>query len=162
LIDYVARIVGCRARAEDIVQEAFIRCSRQFDKRKREQDQAAPRHQFNTFTLPYLRQVVRNLAFDWLRRADERVETTEPCVLDALPAGSPGPEAAAISSDEIRVLADALAELPERTQAAFALYWLDGLPLKTIASELGVSVVRVHQLIRDAVRHGAARLDDAG
>jgi RNA polymerase sigma-70 factor (ECF subfamily) len=64
LIDYVTRIVGCRARAEDIVQAAFIRCSRQFDKRKCEPDQAAPWHQFNTFTLPYLRQVVRNLALD--------------------------------------------------------------------------------------------------
>lgn len=161
LIDYAAPIVGCRARAEDIVQEAFIRCSRQQDKRTGEPGQATPWHQFNPFTLPYLRQVVRNLALDCLRRADEKAETTETSALDTLPADSPLPEEAAISSDEIRVLGEALSELPERTRMAFDMYWLQGLTLKEIAEKLGVSVVRVHQLVKDAVRHGATRLDES-
>lgn len=159
LIDYAAPIVGCRARAEDIVQEAFIRCSRQQGKREVEHGQPTPWHQFNAFTLPYLRRVVRNLALDWRRRAAEKAETLEASTLDTLPADSPLPEEAAISRDEIRVLAEALSELPARTQMAFDMYWLRGMPLKDVARELGVSVVRVHQLVKDAVRHGAARLD---
>lgn len=159
LIDYAAPIVGCRARAEDIVQEAFIRCSHRQGKRGLEHSQTIARHEFNAFTLPYLRQVVRNLALDWLRRASEKAATADASTLDTLPCESPAPEAAAISSDEIRMLAEALSELPERTQMAFDMYWLQGLPLKDIARELGVSVVRVHQLIKAAVQHGACRFD---
>ena len=161
LIDYATPMVGCRAQAEDIVQEAFIRCSRKEGQRIEEPGQTVPWHQFNPFTLPYLRQVVRNLAIDWLRRADSKAQSTETGVLDTLPAASPQPEEAAISGDEIRVLGEALSELPERTQRAFDLYWIEGVTLREIARELGVSVVRVHQLIRSAVSHGAAKLDKA-
>lgn len=161
LIAYAAPIVGCRSRAEDIVQEAFIRCSGQVDKRRLPADQSTPWHQFNTFTLPYLRRVVRNLALDWMRRSADKAEMLETAALDMLQADSPSPEEAAIGSEEIGILADALAELPDRTQAAFAMYWLEGRSLKDIARTLGVSVVRAHQLIRNAVTHGAACLDQS-
>jgi len=56
LLDYAAPIVGCRARAEDVVQEAWLRFSRQ-------QDDADIRHPAS-----YLYRIVRNLALDQTRR----------------------------------------------------------------------------------------------
>lgn len=159
LIDYAAPIVGCRALAEDIVHEAFLRCSSQKEKRTQRAARADAAAWFDPFTVPYLRQVVRNLAIDWRRRRDSQAEIVDGETLDAMPAESAGPEQAAISGEEIVILAGALAELPERTRLAFQLYWLEGRSLKEVAATLGVSIVRVHQLVRDAVCHGAGRLD---
>ena len=39
------------------------------------------------------------------------------------------------------------------------MYRIEGKSLKEIARHLGVSQVRVHQLVKDAVRYGAKRLD---
>ena len=61
--------------------------------------------------------------------------------------------------DELRVLSEALAELPERTRIAFRMYRLEGRTLQAIADHLGVSVVRAHQLVKEAIFHAARRLD---
>ncbi|MEM9685259.1 MAG: sigma-70 family RNA polymerase sigma factor, partial [Pseudomonadota bacterium] len=58
-----------------------------------------------------------------------------------------------------RILGEAIAELPERTRIAFHMYRIEGKSLKEIARYLDVSQVRVHQLVKDAIRHGAKRLD---
>jgi len=60
--------------------------------------------------------------------------------------------------DELRVLQEAIAELPERTQTAFYLYKIDGCTLQQVADRLGVSVVRAHQLVKEAGLHAARRL----
>jgi RNA polymerase sigma-70 factor (ECF subfamily) len=57
LIDYATPIVGCRARAEDVVQEAYIRFvpARVADARIEQ-------------PVAYLYRIVRNVALDWTRR----------------------------------------------------------------------------------------------
>lgn len=65
LVDYAVSLVGCRARAEDVVQEAWLRFSRQGDN--------AAIHS----PASYLYRIVRNLALDQLRRsATEKAQPT--------------------------------------------------------------------------------------
>lgn len=151
LIDYAVPIVGCRARAEDVVQEAFIRYSARVPARPRAIDHP----------VAYLYRIVRNLALDWVRTPAAAAEGGDAGQLRHLPAAAACPEETAMHREQLRVLADALAELPERTRLAFTMRRLDGCSLQEIADRLGVSVVRVHQLVKDAVRHAAARLDEA-
>ena len=65
-----------------------------------------------------------------------------------------------------RLLAEAIAELPERTQTAFRMYRLEDKTLQQIADHLGISVARTFQLVRDAGAHATRRLigqrDDRG
>ena len=146
LVNYANGIVGDRARAEDVVQEAFLR----FASAREKSDEAVERPP------AYLYRIVRNLAID--RQRAEAARTGE-ATLENLPSPSATPEQTAIDRDQLRVLAAALAELPERTRTAFNMHRLEGCSLKEIADHLGVSVVRAHQLVKDAIRHGTKRLD---
>jgi RNA polymerase sigma-70 factor (ECF subfamily) len=144
LIDYAAPMVGCRARAEDIVQEAFIRFS------AGEARLAQP--------VGYLYRIVRNLAVDWARHVAVEGGPPDTGALEALPAPAASPEHAALFRDELRIVAEALGELPERTRMAFEMHRLGGLTLQVIARRLGISVGLAHQLVRDALTHCAERL----
>jgi RNA polymerase sigma-70 factor (ECF subfamily) len=102
---------------------------------------------------------VRNLATDWSRRrATESIVGESGEVIDAMVAPSPSPEHELIYRQEVRLVAEALAELPERTQIAFAMHRLGGYTLQVIAEHLGISVTLAHQLVRNALTHCAERL----
>ncbi|TFY93444.1 sigma-70 family RNA polymerase sigma factor [Pseudomonas nabeulensis] len=142
LLDYAAPIVGCRARAEDVVQEAWLRFSGQ-------DAQADIRHPAS-----YLYRIVRNLALDLTRRtATERVQPGGDDLLDDLPSSSASPEREVSNQNELETISRALAQLPERTRRAFEMHRLGGFTLQQVAAELGVSTALVHQLVHDALRH---------
>lgn len=156
LVTYAATIVGCRARAEDIVQEAFIN----FEVRGRSPGDAETGQQHRAGRpVSFFYRVVRNAAIDWLRRPDVSAELADIGELERLPAATATPERTAADREQIRILAAALDELPARTRIAFTMHRLEGRSLREIADTLGVSVVRAHQLVKDAIRHGAAALD---
>ena len=157
LIDYATPIVGCRGRAEDVVQEAFLRYAARAT-RGGDEAGAGP-YPAIANPVAYLYRIVRNLALDWRRRPETSIETGDDARLACLPSPDATPEETAIYRDQLRVLTDALQELPERTRTAFRMRRLEGRGLKEIADHLGVSVVRAHQLVKDAVRHGARSLD---
>jgi RNA polymerase sigma-70 factor (ECF subfamily) len=149
LLDYAAPIVGCRARAEDVVQEAWLRFSRQ-------QEHADIRHPAS-----YLYRIVRNLALDQTRRtATEKAQPNGDEILAELPSTSASPEQAVTQQDELSAISRALEELPQRTRVAFEMHRLGGHTLQEVASHLNVSVSLVHQLVRDALSHCMARLED--
>ena len=111
LIDYAAPIVGCRARAEDVVQEAFIRFSgRQATEGATTQAPEESPQAPITHPLPYLYRIVRNLALDWVRRPGAAVEAGDPDALSRLPATTATPEQTVLQRDQLRVLAEPLAE----------------------------------------------------
>lgn len=151
LVDYAVPIVGCRAHAEDVVQEAYIRFSAVAK---------SPRGEAIIHPTGYLYRIVRNLALDWARRLIVETALPETDQLNALSAEVPTAEQALLYRDELRVLAEALAELPERTRVAFNMHRLEGRTLQEVAEVLGVSVVRAHQLVKQAVLHGARKLDE--
>lgn len=68
---------------------------------------------------------------------------------------------AMLADDEMRrVVAHAIAELPERLQLVIQLYFVEELNLAEIAAVLEVSVPRVHQLKAQALDKLRARLGD--
>lgn len=149
LVDYAAPIVGCRARAEDVVQEAWLRFSRQAD-------EADIRHPAS-----YLYRIVRNLALDQTRRsATEKAQPGGDELLAELPASTASPEQAVSQQSELAAISRALEELPLRTRTAFEMHRLGGHTLQQVANHLEVSVSLVHQLVRDALAHCLAQLED--
>jgi len=159
LINYATRIVGSRAWAEDIVQDAYLRIAavgadgQPFVGADGKRQIAHP--------VAYLYRIVRNLAADWSRRrSTEGIEGESAEAIDSMAAASPSPEHELIYRQQVQLLADALAELPERTQIAFAMHRLDGYTLQAIADHLRISVTLAHQLVRTALTHFAERLDE--
>ena len=157
LIDYAAPMVGCRYRAEDIVQDAFLRFSRRLADAGDEallQHGAAIEH-----PVSYLYRIVRNLARDHIRRTKDRHEVADPtAALEAVAASIATPEQFAVDRDRLRIVTDALEELPERTRKAFDMHRVEGRTLQEIADHFGISVSRAHQLVKQALRHAAGRL----
>ena len=148
LLSYANRIVRDRASAEDVVQEAWLRFSTR-------SGQDGPIAQ----PLAYLYTIVRNLALNWTNRAARHGPVPVPGpTMASVPADEPSVERVLYYRDELRLLQEAIAELPERTQTAFYLYRIDGWTLQQVADRLGVSVVRAHQLVKEAGLHAARRL----
>ncbi len=148
LVRFAAGIVADRGQAEDLVQEAFIR----FD--------AAASKQRPDDPLAYLFNIVRNLARDGLRRRKlERAHfVCAPAPVVENVSESVPPDAILSGRDDLRILAQALADLPGRSRTALQLYRLEGLKLHEIASHLGVSVGCAHKLVTDALEHCRERL----
>jgi RNA polymerase sigma factor (sigma-70 family) len=151
LIEYAVPIVGSRVVAEDIVQDAYLRLARP----------AGGSDQPIANPLSYLYRIVRNLALDHRRRAvAEGAGVRLPELVHALAAPASTPEDELLHRQQLRLIAAALAELPERTRIAFEMHRLGGFTLQQIAGALGISVTLVHQLVRSAITHAAGRLDD--
>ncbi|TBU85679.1 RNA polymerase factor sigma-70 [Phytopseudomonas dryadis] len=143
LIKTAARITGCHSRAEDVVQDAFLRL-------------------VNTpmMSLPlraqisYVFRIVRNLAIDHYRKQamEQRYSGSEEEGLNVAVQGST-PESQSLDHEALMIVDTALNELPKRTRYAFECYRLHGIPQKDIAKELGVSPTLVNFMIRDAMVH---------
>jgi len=142
LVEYATGIVGSRAHAEDVVQEAWFRVSRM-------DDGALVREPRN-----YLYRLVHNLAIDARRRIARELGRSAPEeVALAMADEAPSSEQALAGREELRLVLEALAELPERTRLAVRLNRVEGLKLKEVADRLGMSVTRTHVLIASAIAH---------
>lgn len=150
LLNYASSIVGSRAHAEDVVQEAWLR----FDE--------ASSSKFLEDSTSYLFRIVRNLAFDGQRRLkrEGQVITDEDFDVAAnMPANSaPSPETVALYKDEYALVMEALAELPDRTRMAFEMHRFGGAKLREIAAALDISLPLAHRLVADALQHCKERL----
>ncbi len=149
LVDYASRLLNQdRSKAEDVVQEAWIRLSARHGQGA---EILNPLH--------YMYSIVRNLALDILSRTTrETVADTAQAPYDTIPHEAPSAEEVVFHRDRLRILADAIAELPERTQIAFRMYKLEEKTLQQIADHLGISIARTFQLVRDAGAHATRRL----
>ena len=149
LVEYASRLLNQdRSKAEDVVQEAWIRLSARHGQGA---EIVNPLH--------YLYSIVRNLALDILSRATrETVADTALAPYDTIPHEAPSAEEVVFHRDRLRILADAIGELPERTQLAFRMYRLEEKTLQQIADHLDISVARTFQLVRDAGAHATRRL----
>ncbi len=143
LVSYATTITGERARAEDVVQEAYLRFR-----------SAALAQQLDD-PVAYLYRVVRNLALDLRRRLTfERVhvfgspeQAAEPLDLEV------SAEEAAIARERLRNILAALQELPERTRIALEMHRFGGCTLKQIAEHLGLSVSYTQSLVKEGLKH---------
>jgi RNA polymerase sigma factor (sigma-70 family) len=148
LVEYATPIVGDRMRAEDVVQEAYMRFVLPTAEAPRVDNPAA-----------YLYRIVRNLSHDFRRRlsADSRRDEAHHVLLSTLPP-APSPEEEALQRDELRRVEAALAELPANARRAFEMRRVGGYTLQEIADHLGVSVPTAGRWTQEALMHVARRL----
>jgi RNA polymerase sigma-70 factor (ECF subfamily) len=153
LLSYANRFVQDPARAEDVVQEAWLRLVARSGKGEE-----------ITNTLSYLYSITRNLALDLVRRATrEVVEAPDSPIWSQHSPQALSAEHVLLKRDEFRVVMEAIATLPERTQMAFRMYKLEQKTLQEIADFLDVSVSRAHQMVREGLVCATRRLFiDAG
>lgn len=143
LVKTAARITGCHSRAEDVVQDAFLRLA------------GMPK-----LALPlkargnYVFRIVRNLAIDSYRKQamEQKYSGSEDEGLN-IATHDDTPESINISQQTLNIIDTALNELPPRTRYAFKRYRVYGIQQKDIAKELGVSPTLVNFMIRDALVH---------
>ena len=126
------RVLGDRAEAEDVTQEAMLRLWKQAPNWDAGRAQAAT----------WLYRVVANLCFDRLR--GQRAETLDEADAPADPA--PGMETRLQDSARHDALQAALLRLPERQRQAVVLRHIEGLANPDIAEILDVGVEAVESL----------------
>lgn len=147
LIEYAKAIVGCRLRAEDVVQDAYLRFVGVAADRPPDQP------------LKYLYRIVRNRALDLTRRM--RLEQHYFCAADLaanIPTDGPSQETEAIHKNDLKIVLAAIDELPDRTRIALKMHRLNGDRLKDVADRLGISLALAHGLICKGVEHCRCRL----
>jgi RNA polymerase sigma-70 factor (ECF subfamily) len=149
LVHYANSIVHDAGYAEDLVQEAYVRFNA-----------VAPDHSLEK-PVGYLYRIVRNLAIDGRRRLlREAGNIALEADVETVGASEeqPSPETIAVDRNELRIMLEALAELPERNRVALEMHRFDQVKLKDIAVHLGISVGLAHRLVVDGLEHCRARL----
>jgi RNA polymerase sigma-70 factor (ECF subfamily) len=148
LVDYATPLAGgSRAQAEDIVQEAYFRFVPQDI-----HGDAGSAASAAEKPLPYLYRIVRNLAFDWMRRgAAETRRDSSHAVLSDPARVQPSPEEELQHREDLRIVAAVLADLPVPMRQAFELQRFGGLSFQQIGARLGVSPATAHRLAQAAL-----------
>lgn len=146
-----ARILREHADAEDVIQEAMlIACGGGRGCAAAE----APER--------YACRMIRNLALDALRRRGARGRLlAEPAAEDLPAAPACRADRAFEGCEALRLVARALAALPERSRRILLAHRLDERAQNAIAREEGLSPARIHALIREADARLRAALDPA-
>lgn len=149
LVEYASRIVGNRAFAEDVVQEAWLRFGE------------AAENQLLREPLAYLYRVVRNLAVDGRRRIGREKQVIADgfdVINDVALDDRPSAETVLLYKEEYAMVMAAIAELPERTRVAVEMHRFGGRKLKEIAAHLGISVPLAHVLVSEGIQTCKRRL----
>jgi len=147
VLGYATRLLGDRAEAEDVAQEAMLRLWRIAPDWRAEEAQVST----------WLYRVVTNLVTDRQRARARRpldLPETAPEVAD----DAPGAAAAMMQRDRMAALDTALTALPERQRQAVVLRHLEGLANPEIAGIMGIGVEAVESLTARGKRTLAAVL----
>lgn len=150
LVNYANKILRDRSSAEDVVQEAYLRFSK------------ASKTQILVEPAAYLQRIVRNLCLDMKRktqREQARMIDTDEGSLESVRETRPSPESQVAAREELHLLRQALAELPERTRKAVEMYWYHDDTMRDVAEHLGISLGLTHSLVADGLEHCRVRLN---
>lgn len=145
VLAFAHRMLGNRAEAEDVAQEAMLRLWKVAGDWRQDQAKVST----------WLYRVASNLCIDLLRRRRRSVP------LDGIAEpedGHPGVVAAMIDHDRARALDSALAQLPARQRQAVILRHLDGFTNPEIAGMMDIGVEAVESLTARGKRSLAAAL----
>jgi RNA polymerase sigma-70 factor (ECF subfamily) len=153
----VARIVGDRQSAEDLLQEVFVRVW------QRAETYQGARGKPLTWVLG----IAHNLAIDEVRRrrrrpleADERDDEGQVAALQSLPSDDPGPAELAWERLRREQIVAALEQLPEAQRILIELAYFEGYtqsqlatrlgePLGTVKTRMRLAVQKLRELLRD-------------
>ncbi|KRA52372.1 RNA polymerase subunit sigma-70 [Pseudoxanthomonas sp. Root65] len=133
--------------SEDIAQEAFLKAWQQLDRLKN-----------SASFLPWLRQITRNLARDWLRAQHGRPMSGEVAEIAIGMAADPDPTPAErlLQTEEEIAATEIISSLPEDSREALLLFYREGQSSQQVAELLGLSdaavrkrLSRARALVRD-------------
>ena len=148
LTRFFARRTRSDVDREDLTQEVFARLARHGDLKSIERVE------------PYLFQTAASVLNDFLRRRRVRSGEAHVALDDEIAdATDYSPERVLLGKRAVEDLVRALGELPPRTQTIFALYHLEDVPHREIASRLGVSVSTVEKEMARANHHLLKRME---
>lgn len=147
ILGYAARLLGDRAEAEDVAQEAMVRLWR-----------IAPDwRQGEAKVTTWLYRVTTNLCTDRLRMRQRRKATPledAPDVED----GAPLAEVLMMEADRMSALNAALCALPDRQREAVVLRHIEGFSNPEIAAVMDIGIEAVESLIARGKRALSANL----
>jgi len=127
--------------SEDIAQEAFLRAWQRLDRLKN-----------SASFLPWLRQITRNLARDYLRTQHHRPMSGEAAELAINLTADPSPSPAEhlLRTEEEIVAADIISSLPEDARETLLLFYREGQSSQQVAELLGLSDAAVRKRLSRA------------
>lgn len=144
MVKYAGAVSGDNANAEDLVQEAWMRC----DRAAQVQPVAKPTN--------LLWRVLRNLSIDRGRRIAHEARTIigGQCdhFVDGLGDDQPSIEDMLIARSELAAVQRVLDRLDTRTRQAFEMHRFEGTKLREIAARLNISITTAHGLVATAMR----------
>ncbi|MBL28770.1 MAG: RNA polymerase subunit sigma [Rhodospirillaceae bacterium] len=137
-------------RAMDVVHDTYLRLVA-----------ASPETQEIRNPRAYVFRVAHNLAVDMLRREGRYVaETLHQAMDEGIEDEAPSPESALHGRERLRLLDDALAELPGNVREALLLSRVNGCSHAEIAERLGVSESMVAKYLAQGLRYCRDSLKD--
>ncbi len=158
VFNFLVRLLGDRARAEDLLQEAWLKVVN-----------AAPSWERRARITTWLYTIARNLAFDEKRRSTYRATEPldarlgdNPSLAETLPAEGAEPDRAAESVMLRPRLEAALQSLPEEQREVFLLREYSGVPFKEIGQITGVPENTVKSRMRYALEGLRRKLEELG
>lgn len=163
VFNFILRFTGHRARAEDLLQEAWLKVVRSASEYQ-------PKARFTTWVYT----IARNLCVDSARKESYRqTESLDAPVAAAdsgegralgevLPDGGGSPERGAYNTRLRPLLEKALMSLPEEQREVFILREYSGVAFKEIAAVTGTSENTVKSRMRYALEGLRKRLEEFG
>lgn len=143
LVRYAAHLMGDRGEAEDLVQEAWLRFSTIAGQRPLSEPAG------------YLHRIVRNLVLDGRRRKgleQKLFESDTEADTQHLPSDQPCALTTMAAREELAVVQEAIAAMPERMRTAFEMHRFQGIKLVEIASRLAISKSLAQELVAEGVQ----------
>ena len=146
LIAFLSSRLDSMAEAQEVAQEAYVRLLR-----LEHPEQVG-------FLRAYLFRIASNLAINRLRARSVRADAAEDELFEEW-LDTPAPERRALAVDQLRLVREALRELPRKTSAAFVMHAIEGKGFDAIARTMKLTERMVRYHVARAMAHCRAHLD---
>ncbi|WP_395641690.1 RNA polymerase sigma factor [Rudaea sp.] len=146
LTSFLSSRLDSMAEAQEVAQEAYVRLLR-----LENPEQVG-------FLRAYLFRIASNLAVDRLRQRNVRADAAEEDLF-AEWLDTPAPERRALAIDQLRLVREALRELPRKTSQAFVMHAIEGRGFDAIARVMKLTERMVRYHVTRAMAHCRARVD---
>lgn len=137
---YLSRLLGNATEAQDVAHDAYLRVYPTISKTAAEKPEA----------LLYV--TARRLAINRLRRRNISPLATEPVNMDTAASSRPGVAQEVMARQELQMLEQAIAELPEGCRTVLLLRKVELLSHREIADRLGIAISTVEKQHARALR----------
>ena len=137
---HLARILGNNAEAQDVAHDAYVRMYPVIEK------QAAEKPEAMLYT------TARRLAFNRLKRRRIAPFASEPPIEELSTSSAPGVVQQVMARQELRLLEQAIAQLPEGCRTVLLLRKIELLSHQEISTRLGIAISTVEKQHARALR----------